>query len=143
MTPTHFADPRRPGRKFRPLKAYGHFRKLMADKEDTAQVFHMSECLPSRRFMRDAEAFCASAQGQHRMASEPYLPDLLDDHDTLLKLPEDSVAHAYVAFMKREGLSAAGLVADPKSFTAHVRNLMISIAGSITVCATRMTWSIF
>jgi ubiquinone biosynthesis protein COQ4 len=112
MTPTHFTDPRRPGRKFRPLKAYGHFRKLMADKEDTVQVFHMSECLPSRRFMRDAEAFCASAQGQHRMASEPYLPDLLDDHDTLLKLPEDSVAHAYVAFMKREGLSAAGLVAE-------------------------------
>jgi ubiquinone biosynthesis protein COQ4 len=112
MIPTTFRDSRRPARRFRPFKALGHFRKLIADKEDTAQVFHIVECLPSPKFRRMAEAFCASEKGKALMASEPWLPDVLDDHDALLKLPEGSVAHAYVAFMRREGLSAAGLVAE-------------------------------
>lgn len=60
----------------------------------------------------DARRFCQSAHGRRLMETEPFLPDILDDHEALLKLPENSVAHAYVAFMKREGLSAAGLVAE-------------------------------
>jgi len=92
------------------VAAYGHFRRLIADKEDTAQVFYMGECLPSRRFRSLAEAFCGSEAGRALMASEPDLADLLDDHEALLRLPAGSVAHAYVDFMRREGLSAAGLV---------------------------------
>lgn len=113
--PTVFRDPARPHRRFRPFKALGHFRKLIADKEDTAQVFHMVRCLPSRRFRKMAEAFCASEKGRALMASEPNLPALLDDHETLLAMPAGSVAHAYVAFMRREGLSAAGLVAESEA----------------------------
>lgn len=105
-----FLAPARPPQPFRPLAAWGHFRKLVEDKEDTAQVFYMGECLPSRRYRDLAEQFCASAAGQARMAAEPYLPDVLDDHEALLRLPQNSVAHAYVTFMRREGLSAAGLV---------------------------------
>jgi ubiquinone biosynthesis protein COQ4 len=112
MIPTTFRDSRRPSRRFRPFKAFGHFRKLIADKEDTAQVFHMVDCLPSPKFRRMAEAFCASEKGRALMASETWLPDVLDDHDALLKLPEGSVGQAYVAFMRREGLSASGLVAE-------------------------------
>jgi ubiquinone biosynthesis protein COQ4 len=112
MHPTVFRDPRRQALRFRPLKAMGHFRRLIADKEDTAQVFYMSECLPSKRLALKAEAFCASSAGQKLMAAEPFLPDILDDHDALLKMPENSVAHAYVTFMRREGLTAGGLVAE-------------------------------
>ena len=32
-------------RRIRPLKAYKHFRKLIADKEDTTQVFNIVEAL--------------------------------------------------------------------------------------------------
>ena len=112
MTPTHFSDPRRERLRFRPFKAMAHFRQLIRDKEDTEQVFRIFECLPRRSFWADAKAFCESAKGRALMESEPYLPDVLDDHEALLKLPENSVAHAYVAFMRREGLSAAGLVAE-------------------------------
>lgn len=112
MASTHFTDPRREKLRFRPFKALSHFRKLVANKEDTEQVFHISECLPSKRFLEQAKAFCASAKGRALMDSEPYLPTLLDDHETLLRLPEGSVAHAYVAFMRREGLTAAGLVEE-------------------------------
>jgi ubiquinone biosynthesis protein COQ4 len=106
-----FRSAERPATKLRPLKALGHFRKLVADKEDTAQVFYMADCLPSARAIRKAETFCASDRARRLMETEPYLPDLLDDHDALLALPAGSVAHAYVSFMRKEGLSAAGLVA--------------------------------
>lgn len=105
-----FLAPARPALALRPVAAYRHFRKLVADKEDTAQVFYMSECLASRRSRDLAEAFCGSAAGRALMTSEPYLPELLDDHEALLRLPAGSVARAYVDFMRREGLSAAGLV---------------------------------
>lgn len=98
--------------RFRPFKAMAHFRNLIRDKEDTEQVFHIFEALPRRAFWAEAKAFCESAKGRALMKSEPFLPVILDDHDALLKLPEGSVAHAYVAFMRREGLSAAGLVAE-------------------------------
>lgn len=109
---TPFKDPRRPELAFRPLKALGHFRKLVADKEDTAQVFLMAEALPSRKFDAVAQAFCNTPEARALMQSEPYLPHVLDDHATLEAMPADSVAHAYLAFMRAEGLSAAGLVEE-------------------------------
>jgi ubiquinone biosynthesis protein COQ4 len=110
--PIPFRDSARPAPRLRPIKAFGHFRLLIADKEDTKQVFHMTECLPSKGYANVQKRFCESAHGQRLMAEQPYLPDILDDHDRLLAMPEGSVAHAYVAFMRKEGLSAAGLVAE-------------------------------
>lgn len=110
--PSVFADPRRVPLKFRPLKALSHFRKLIADKEDTEQVFHIFESLPRKAFLPEAQAFCASEAGQRLMREEPWLPEVLDDHATLRRTPLGSVAHAYCDFMESEGLSAAGLVAE-------------------------------
>jgi ubiquinone biosynthesis protein COQ4 len=107
-----FLDPGRPRPKFQPLRALGHFRKLIADKEDTAQVFLMGECLPSKKFRDAAQDFCGSDEGRRLQAEEAWLPSILDDHAALLKLPEGSVAHAYVAFMRKEGLTAQGLVEE-------------------------------
>lgn len=107
-----FIDPARPVMRMRPFKAFGHFRNLVKDKEDTAEVFHIAECLPSQRLLETARAFCASDYGRNLMESEPFLPDLLDDHARLEAMPAGSVAHAYLAFMRAEGLSAAGLVAE-------------------------------
>jgi ubiquinone biosynthesis protein COQ4 len=104
--------PLRSPARLRPFKALGHFQKLIADKEDTEQVFHMTDCLPSAGYAKVLRDFCESAAGRARMAQEAYLSDLLDDHDRLLAMPNGSVAHAYVAFMRAEGLSAAGLVAE-------------------------------
>lgn len=112
MTPTIFSHPDRVPAKFRPLKALAHFRKLIKDKEDTEQVFHIFENLPRKGFQDDARAFVESDLGKRLMESEPYLPDLLDDHGWIDQLPENSVGHAYLTFMRREGLSAAGLVAE-------------------------------
>jgi ubiquinone biosynthesis protein COQ4 len=112
MQPTIFRHPDRPRPRFRPLKALSHFRQLLKDKEDTEQVFHIFECLPRKGFVPEARAFVESPKGQRLMASEPYLPTILDDHATLEKLPVGTVGRAYIDFMQREGLSAAGLVAE-------------------------------
>ncbi|MEL7682929.1 Coq4 family protein [Citromicrobium bathyomarinum] len=109
---TPLRDPARPVPKYRPLTAIHHFRELLKDKEDTSHVFRIFEALPHKSFMPRVRELTLSEQGERLRAEEPYLPPILDDHETLRKLPEGSVAHAYCDFMEREGLSAAGLVAE-------------------------------
>jgi ubiquinone biosynthesis protein COQ4 len=109
-------DPTRVMPRTRPLKAYRHFRELLKDKENTEEVFYIFEALPWKGARAAAERFLTTPKGQTIRASEPYLPYLLDDHAALRKLPAGSVAHAYCDFMEREGLSAAGLVAESEKF---------------------------
>lgn len=109
---TLLRDPRRPEPKYSLPKAYGHFRDLLKDKEETSHVFKIFESLPSRSFIPRVRKLALSEQGEMLRATEPTLPPILDDHDALRNLPEGSVAHAYCDFMESEGLSAAGLVAE-------------------------------
>ncbi len=116
MFPLLLSHPDRKKSRIQPVKALGHFRKLMADKEDTAQVFHIVDCLKTKRAARVAEEFVMSPHGQALYQSENFLPPILDDHETLKQLPANSVGQAYVRFMQSEGLSAAGLVAESEKF---------------------------
>lgn len=109
-------DSGRPATGMRPIKAWRHFRNLVADKEDTEQVFHILEALRDNRFIGATQAFAATPLGGRVMAQGEYLPDLLDDHAALRRMPLGSLAHAYCDFMEREGLTAAGLVAEQEKF---------------------------
>ena len=109
---TPLRDPTRPVPQYRPLTASHPFRELLKDKEDTSHVFRIFEALPHKSFMPRVRNLVLSEQGERLRAEEPYLPPILDDHETLRKLPRGTVAHAYCDFMEREGLSAAGLVAE-------------------------------
>ena len=97
---------------FRPFKVLHHFGKLVEDKEDTAQVFHIIEATKGKASHRQAHAFIRSPDGQRFMREGVDIPAMLDDHDRWADCGPDSVAAHYIAFMKREGLSAAGLVAE-------------------------------
>lgn len=116
MTVIPLSHPDRRDAGFRPLKALHHFRKLIADKEDTEQVFHIIEALRDNRFARSAEAFFATPEGKKLLAERACLPAMLDDHDALHRLPEGSVGRTYVDFMEREGLTAQGLVDESLKF---------------------------
>lgn len=118
MSAQPFVHPDRPELRMRPLKAFQHFRKLIADKEDTEQVFHIFQCLPRKAFRSEAVAFLKTEAGQALKAREPFLPDLLDDHKRLRAMPMGSVAHAYCDFMESEGLSAGGLVEEFEKFSS-------------------------
>ncbi len=97
---------------FRPFKVLHHFGKLVEDKEDTEQVFHIIEATKGKASHRQAHAFIRSPDGQRFMREGEDIPAMLDDHDRWADCGPDSVAAHYIAFMKREGLSAAGLVAE-------------------------------
>src|SRR3546814_1162821 len=91
MTTLPLSHPDRTDAGFRPLKALHHFRRLIADKEDTEQVFHIIDALRDKRFGRSVERFFTTPEGRRILAERPYLPALLDDHDALRTLPEGSV----------------------------------------------------
>jgi len=117
MTP--YIDKRRKSTPIRPFKAMGHMKHLLADKEDTEQVFYIMEALNGNSAIRKLKAFAKSPKGEAMMARRRNLPEILDDHATLKALPEGSVGRAYVDFMEREGLSAAGLVEESEKMLQH------------------------
>ncbi len=123
MKPADFAtrelplfDPARPPMRYAVLKAWRHFRTLVADKENTREVFHIFEALPWKGFREAGEAFLQSPEGQAIRATEPFLPALLDDHAALRRTPAGSLGHAYCDFMEAEGLTAQGLVDEFAGF---------------------------
>lgn len=93
-----------------PLKALRHFGKLVEDKEDTAQVFHIIEAMKTKKGHQEGWDFIRSPEGQRFLNDNVDIPAALDDHARWADLPANSVAQKYIAFMKREGLSAQGLV---------------------------------
>ncbi|MEM9738527.1 MAG: Coq4 family protein [Pseudomonadota bacterium] len=111
-----FLHPDRKRSRMKPLKAISRMRRLIADKEDTEQVFHIIEALNGGNLLRLLERFAASEKGAARLAERRELPPLLDDHTWIEQLPEDSVGQAYLRFMRREGLSAQGLVDESEKF---------------------------
>lgn len=109
---TVFRDPARPQPRRNVRKALRAFGELVKDKENTALVFDIYEALPSKGYLPRVRALVLSERGERLRRDEPFLPPILDDHEALRKLPAGTVAHAYCDFMEREGLSAAGLVAE-------------------------------
>ncbi len=118
-SPVPYIDPARQRSRIKPLKAWKHMQKLIADKEDTAQVFHIIEALNGNVKVNDFERFMNSDQGPALLAKRADLPPMLDDHAPLKELPQGTVGRAYVEFMEREGLSAAGLVAESEKNNAN------------------------
>ena len=108
-------DPLRRPPQFDFAAAWRHFRTFKQDKEQTNVVFCVFDSLPWVGIDRAAERFLATGRGREVYASEPFLPDILDDHAALRRLPMGSLAHDYCDFMEREGLTAACLVRETEA----------------------------
>lgn len=113
---TAYIDNQRTRPRFRPIKAIGHMRNLLRDKEDTVQVFHIMEALNGNNMEKKVKAFALTPGGRAALDRRRSLPKILDDHDTLKALPEGTVGRAYVDFMEREDLTAAGLVEESEKW---------------------------
>jgi ubiquinone biosynthesis protein COQ4 len=120
MTNLPLVHPDRPKPAIHPIKALQHFRKLIANKEATEHVFHISNALRGQRYHKEAKAFLQSEQGRKLLERGENLPDLLDDHAKLWAMPAGSLGRAYVEFMEREGLTANGLVQESDKFEDEV-----------------------
>lgn len=102
------------------IKALRHFRKLIADKEDTTHVFHITNALNGNDLYKQFNRFIADPEGRKRFEERTYLPPILDDRATLRAMPKGSLADAYCNFMDREGLTAQGLVDEFDRFAKDI-----------------------
>ncbi len=107
----------------RPWAAWPALRRLIADPNDTAQVFRVIRALGGPSLARGLRRFRATAVGRRVMAEEVDLIDALRDRARLAALPTGTLGRAYYEFTGREQITADGLAvasagdaaADPAS----------------------------
>ena len=96
--------------RFRPLQAIKAVRQLIANPDDTRQVFAIFRAMRGRSGIRAFRRFAASTTGAGILRERRRLLDTLTDRATLAALPPGSFGRAYFNFMEEEDLSADGLV---------------------------------
>ena len=106
-----------------PLAALIAAIRLTLDNQDTRQVARLGIAITGRSQREVFERFAGSATGRRIIAERRSLVPVLDDHAFLGTLPENSLGRHYLAFMRREGLSAQGLVDATPDLSAHLAEL--------------------
>lgn len=104
------APARRTRKRIEPLKAIRAIRALIADKEDTGQVFKIIDALSGNVRDRQFKRFIATEMGQRIVAEKRDLIATLNDRERLSRLPEGTLGRTYYEFMAEENLTADGLV---------------------------------
>ncbi len=87
----------------------GAIKKLIADKEDTKQVFVILEALAGNSGLRAFERFKKTAHADDILSSEKPLLEYLKDRKWLASLPQGSLGQRYFNFTKVEQITADGL----------------------------------
>lgn len=90
--------------------AWRALRRLIADPEDTAQVFQITRAMAGPSVEKGFNRFKATSEGRQILDAEIDLLDTLRDREKLRTLRPDSLGRHYLAFMEQENLSADGLV---------------------------------
>jgi len=90
--------------------AWRALQALIADPEDTKQVFTIMRALTGKSLWKQYVKFRKSVTGQKILAEKRDLLLTLADRKALRKLPEGSLGKVYIDFMEREGITAEGLV---------------------------------
>mgnify|MGYP003640236444 CR=1 FL=1 len=95
--------------RLRPLAALRAFRRLIRDKEDTAQVFEIMKALSGRSVSRGYNRMLRTGEGGRQAFLRDELAHKLDDPVWLARFPEGSVGATYRAFREARGFTADGL----------------------------------
>jgi ubiquinone biosynthesis protein COQ4 len=83
---------------------------LARDTGRTDHVFTIIQALSGNAFEDTYQAFRATSHGQKLLRERPSLMALLNDRERLRRMPEGSLARAYLVFMKDGDLTPGGLV---------------------------------
>ena len=102
--------PAPPTPKVRPFHALASVMRLVANKEDTRQVFEIVGALAGGAHKRMFGRFLATDYGRRAVTEPVKLEEILGDRDWLRQLPEGSFGRAYLAFMEGQNLTPDGLV---------------------------------
>jgi ubiquinone biosynthesis protein COQ4 len=99
-----------------PFEAVRAVRRLLADPDDTAQVFTIFRALRGKSVVKNFRRFAASPTGARVIRERRRLLDTLSDRAQLVALPDGSVGRSYFNFMEEEQLTADGLVQASQSW---------------------------
>ncbi len=93
-----------------PLVAFQALRRLVANPEETHEVFTVIRALSGNSLQNGYRRFAQTPYGAKIIREEIDLLDTLRNRDWLASLPADSLGRHYLNFVTRENLSADGLV---------------------------------
>ena len=97
-----------------PLRALRAFRKLIRNKEDTAQVFEIMRALSGRSIGRGYNRMLKTLEGGRQAFLREELAHKLDDPVWLSRFEPGSVGAAYRAFREARGFTAEGLADEAR-----------------------------
>jgi ubiquinone biosynthesis protein COQ4 len=98
--------------------AWRALQALIANPEDTEQVFIIMQALTGKSLFKQYERFLTLKTGQKVLSEKRDLLTTLADREALKKLPEGTLGKTYIDFMINEGISAEGLVeASEETYT--------------------------
>lgn len=110
--------------RYRPLVALDAIRKLIRNKEDTAQVFRLLFAMRGRSPIRNFKRFSESPVGARVLRNKEDLVNALVDRAYLESLPAGSLGREFQAFMDSCGITPQGLTEaanqaglDPRKLT--------------------------
>lgn len=92
-------------------RALRALRALGRNPDETEHVFTIIDSLSAGAPDHLVGLFRNDPVGRRLMAEQRRIVPLLADRDALRAMPEGSLAHAYLAFVESEGITADGLVA--------------------------------
>jgi ubiquinone biosynthesis protein COQ4 len=91
-------------------RAGRELQALMKNPDDLPRVFGLIDALQGSAAERLRAGFEATEEGRSLLNDQPNIVPLLTDRDALRKMPEGSLAHAYLTFVESENISAEGLL---------------------------------
>jgi len=97
-----------------PLTALRAFRKLIRDKEDTAQVFEIMRALSGRSIARGYDRLLKTMEGGRQAFLREELAHKLDDPAWLARFQPGTVGAAYREFREARGFTAEGLADEAR-----------------------------
>ncbi len=98
-------------RDVKPLQALRSVRALIANPDNTGEVFKVIEALKGGSIARAVARMEATPEGRELLRIKPDILPVLSDRAALRAMPEGSVGRAYLKFVESQSLSADGLVA--------------------------------
>ena len=113
MTATAEFDRFRP-QPLEPLTAFRAFRKLIRDKEDTAQVFEIMRALSGRSIARGYDRLLKTMEGGRQAFLREALAHRLDNPAWLAGFGPGTVGAAYRDFREARGFTAEGLADEAR-----------------------------
>jgi len=101
-------------KQLQPIRAAKAIRKLIADKDDTKQVFEIMNALVGRSIEWGYRRLLETPVGGEEAYRRVEIAEILQDHNQLRQLPEGSVGRAYLKFVEDQNFSAYGLADESR-----------------------------